>query len=208
MPRILSTDHPLVQATASLLSEDPSLTNAHLLRKLPAIAGASAVQEVPVTHFQRRVRQPAERLLRQQVTNGTGGELKPPAAPTGREPSTGGSNGASAAPPAPSPASSRAAGSVDPRGGDATQRRRGRRSSGQGAAPENGRPAREGDGEGRPRGERTAGGVSRARKAAVDEALVSAFQLGVAADSHRDVVEAYRRLQEIRREIQTHLSSR
>lgn len=156
MARALPADHPLVQATASLLSDDPDLTNAHLLRKLPRLVGASVVREVPVTHFQRRVRDPAERLLRQRVM----GVAPPPPRSNGQAPR-------SSAP-----------------------------------APEDAPQARS---QATPR--RSPRGLSRARKSAVDEALLVAFELGAGTDSPADVVEAYRHLETLRDKLRSYLDA-
>ena len=187
--RPLPSDHPLVQATAQLLSDDPDLTNAHLLRKLPAVAGAAAVQEVSVTHFQRRVREPAERLLRQQVMNvapghGRSNGRKPSAAPHEGSPEGEGRSSAKGRGPSRGPSPETANGGP----GDAQPQEE----------------AREAEDAKRNRA-RGSAGISRARKEMVDKALLKGFELGAAAASHAELVDAYRELQEIRQDLQAYL---
>lgn len=173
MAQAFPSDHPIVQATARLLSDDPDLTNAHILRKLPGLVGAAAVQEVPVTHFQRRVRQPAERLLRQRVMNVS----------TGAERFNGNTR------------SSRFSGSS--KGGRAASEAA--PSPYRDDGPSAGRAPSESDGRpGSP-------ALSERHREAVDEALAVAFELGAGSDSSTDVVEAYRRLDRVRRDLRAFL---
>jgi hypothetical protein len=60
----------IVEATASLLSEEPKLSNAELIRRLTARLGEEEMRSILVTRFQRQVRDPAVRLLHARTRNG------------------------------------------------------------------------------------------------------------------------------------------
>ena len=73
--------------------------------------------------------------------------------------------------------------------------------------PRDAQPREEARGtEGAKRGRaRGSAGISRARTEMVDKALLKGFELGAAAASHAEVVDAYRQLQGIRHDLQAYL---
>ncbi len=187
MVRAFSTDDPVVQATADILENEPELTNARVLQRLAAILGASVTQEIPVTHFQSRVRTPAERLLWNRRSNGgkngrgsrsrgRGGDGRN----TGSEVAPGG-NAAPEKSPAP------AGKKVQPANGR-------KRAGGRTTSPS-----------GKKRGSPSSG-PSRAQLRAVDEALERAFQLGVASESEADVTRKFQELDQVKSKLRDRLS--
>lgn len=193
-------DPSTIVSAARILRDQPELSNAALLQRLAVVAGPQILQQVPVTHCQRRVRDPAMKLVRDWMANG--GEPGGPG-PKG-EPSEA------------APGSETAPESERPRGRRRGEAIRNEATGGDRGAPRKGSAHRSqdprADSAGRGRDEASAGAPARRASErmlrTVDEALVEAYALGADADSSTQVVSRFRELEELRRQVRKALGAR
>ncbi len=175
-------DPAVIRAAAALLESDPGISNLRMLQRLAVRLGPGVTRDIPVTRVERMVREPALLLIRMGGTNGHATPSPPtPSSP----PPPSASQTPPPAPQAPPPAPRDAApGPPDPA---PPARAPGGETPSPGTSPR-AAPVRE----------RT---LTPARREGVDDALLEAFALGATAESPRDLVEAFRKLEAIRRRL-------
>lgn len=159
-----------MRATAALLADSPNLSNAELLKRLTRQLGPAATREIMVTRFQRQVRDPAVRLLRRRLANGSDSSIEVPVRRTPER-------------------------MVREKGARETSEAETSLSRGRAEDSHRARDSRNG----------TAQSVSARDLGRIDDELIEAFRLGVAADTRRDVVERFRELNGIRKRVRRRL---
>ncbi len=71
------SDRAILEMTARILAEEPEISNALLLARLVAALGSEIATRFPVNRFERLVREPAMRAMRDQQIKGRGPEGAP-----------------------------------------------------------------------------------------------------------------------------------
>lgn len=171
-------DSTIIEAAATLLRDDPHLSNAALLQRLVTTVGPLVARQVPVTRVEGLVRKPALRILRAELSrerSHTKAKPSPREETSTDAPSPGGRDA-----PRRTPSDAPAQASPD---------------SGTRSLRQNGSNARS------PRR------LSARVMAEVDDALLEAFSLGTACQSRSEVVDGFRRLDAVRERMRRQLHS-
>jgi hypothetical protein len=176
-----SMDPAVIPAAARLLEEDPAISNLRMLQRLAHRFGPKLTQAVHVTRVERWIREPALLLIRTGALNG-----RAAGRPAGSEDVPAGSEvvpaGAEVVP---------AEANVSRSAGTSGETRKGPAPSTDPAPRRTPRRRRIGD-------------ARMARD--VEDALVKAFALGAAAETPVEIVDAFRKLDDVRRKLRTRLA--